>query len=148
MRYYVRTNGVGAVTLPMNTSLALLQRSPASFSPVHIAQALQREQTRLSANEDPPIAGEVASAGVSDVPGVGPAYVTGAAPDVPMAAPQQVVDAMQTHDAPGVIYMPLQIVGAQRSVWSDFWRFLGPPAIAATSLLVAVALLSRKRRKR
>jgi hypothetical protein len=146
MRYYVRTNGVGAVALPMNTSLALLQSSQPSYSSVQLAAALQREQTRLSANEDPPIAGEVAAAGVSNVPGVGPAYATTAAPDVPMAAPMQVVQALQTHDAPGTIYMPLQIV--QRSVWTDFWRFLGPPVIAATGLLVAVALLSRKRRKR
>lgn len=146
MRYYVRTNGVGAVALPMNTSLALLQSSQPSYSATHIAAALQREQTRLTANEDPPIAGEVAAAGVSDVPGVGPAYTTAPAPDVPMGAPQQVIQAIQTPDAPGVIYMPLQIV--QRSVWSDFWRFLGPPVIAASGLLVAVALLSRKRRKR
>ena len=147
-RYYVRANGVGAIVLPMTQSLTMLNQRAGTISPVQLFSAMQRQQTQLAEDSGPPVAGQVAVGGTADVPGVAPAYVDAPSPPAYHSAPTtstMVVDA----NAPGTIYMPLQIVGGEeRSFWSDFWRFLGPPVVAATGLLVAVALLTRKRRKR
>jgi hypothetical protein len=151
MSRHYRISGLGAgtvIALPQNQSLYQLNRAPGSISMVQVFSALQREQARIDSNEDPPSVGQYDQAGQMNVPGSIDAGTTTTGPLPQYSAPPSVVQAaMQTEGAPGVIYMPPQIVNAPASQPS-FWRFVAPPAIAAAGLLAAVVLLTRKRKRR
>src|SRR6185295_17858351 len=108
-----------------------------TISPLHILSALQRAQTRLDADEDPPITSSYDAAGQADVPSVVPGVIQTPATPIPMSAPMEVVGTTDANGR-GIIYMPLQVADAPASGWSTFWRLFGPPTIAATGLLVAV----------